>query len=86
MVSSFGNFVKTGSPNGQNFPQDWPQFDGKVFLSFANEISTSELSVELQDKIKFWNELVSEASLLETDLSEKPILTLHSKPAAKRSK
>ena len=86
MVSSVTNFVKTGSPNGDNFLQDWPQFDGKTFLNFGNEISTSELSAELQDRIKFWNELVTGTPILERELSEQTISTLNSKPAAKRPK
>jgi hypothetical protein len=86
MVSSIGNFVKTGSPNGENFPQDWPQFEGKTFLNFGNNLSTSELPLELQDRIKFWNELVIETKLLDRQSLEKKIPKLHVKSAAKRSK
>jgi len=84
MVNSFRNFTITGSPNGQNFTQEWPEYDGKFFLNFGKELSVSELSEELKENIKFWNEIVAEARLLQWEPTEKPILTLHSKSAIKR--
>ena len=93
MTETFANMAKRGDPNPISHSDkkvEWLPYQKadakKQFFVFGNELSCSELSAEVRDRIAFWNDVVvKEAGLLSWNKSEKPIPELHSQPAEKRA-
>ena len=90
MTETFANMAKNGDPNPVSQKLQWHPYQKagaeKQFFVFGNELSCSELSEEVRDRVDFWNDVVvKEAELLRWNKSQKPIPQLHSQPAEKRT-
>jgi len=92
MAETFTNMAKHGDPNpvlqGEQ-KVEWKKYEKadalKQFFVFGNDLSCSELSPEVRERIDFWNEVVKEAGILTWTKSQVPISQLHHLPAEKRT-